>query len=144
MMSILLTACGGIKHELQFTRSKPQESDLIGLWVPTPNTLKDMEKTGGYVISKHEILLKEDGTFSMINMPDWWRDGFGDSKKGFESSEGRWELTQTQDWTKIWDITLHFSGYGTSVKLLGQKPPYRIHIYVGDPDSGHVMLFEKK
>jgi hypothetical protein len=28
--------------------------------------------------------------------------------------------------------------------LVGEKPPYKIHLTVGDPDAGRGMEFEKK
>src|SRR5260221_13648523 len=69
--------------ELSFTREKPNRTDVIGTWVPTPTTIKDLKERGGYVISKHELILRADRTFAMVNMPDWWSGGFGQSKKNF-------------------------------------------------------------
>ena len=63
--------------ELSFTRGKPVYADVVGIWMPTAKTLKDMKERGGYAILNHEIIFKEDGTFSMVNMPDWWKDVFG-------------------------------------------------------------------
>ena len=132
-----------IAEEMQFARQKPNESDLLGTWVPTPNTIKDMRANGGYAISTHELVLKPDGTFSMKNMPDWWATDFGDSKRGFQSVSGKWSLTAAaggHDWCV--DLVVGTSGIGF-LHVRNQKPPYLLHVGIGDPDVGHWMLFER-
>lgn len=145
-VSFLLSGCyrpAEIAEELQFAREKPHESDLVGKWIPTSATLEDMRKHGGYAISTHELVLNADKTFSMANMPDWWASDFGESKGAFQSASGRWSLslaTGGEDWRV--DLTVGTAGIGF-LHVRNQKPPYLIHIGVGDPDSGHFMLFER-
>src|ERR1035437_7613986 len=74
--------------ELQFTRKKPSETELIGSWRPTAETLKDIHGRGRYPATEHELILRSDHTFTMRNMPDWWRNGFGESHGHFESGDG--------------------------------------------------------
>ena len=143
-MATLLIGCQGTWRELSFTRARPDPSALVGIWVPTTETLADMRDVGGYPISKHELRLQADGQFSMTNMPDWWREGFGRSSGTFESGAGKWELREEDGAVgPAWVIDLEFPQYGTSVHLVRQKDPYMIHVYIGDPDSGHAMLFER-
>ena len=114
-------------------------------FTPTASTIRDLKEHGGYVIAKHELILRADGTFAMVNMPDWWLDGAGESKKGFESGSGKWEFYQGHiQWT-VWGIELNFGKFATGnlINLRRQKPPYLINITIGDPDSAHNMLFEK-
>jgi hypothetical protein len=142
----ILTSCYNpreLAEEYHFARQKPLEADLVGTWVPTAETLKFMRNEGGYVISTHELVLSADKTFSLKNMPDWWKTDFGESKKGFDSLSGRWELSlATGD--RDWGIDLRV---GTSiinfVHIRNQKPPYLIHIGIGDPDNGDFMLFQR-
>jgi hypothetical protein len=132
-----------IVEELQFARQKPNETDLVGRWVPTPSTLDDMRTNGGYTISTHELVLNADRTFSMKNIPDWWATDFGDSKRGFRSASGRWALawaTGGHDWGV--DLVVGTSGIGF-VHVRNQKPPHLLHIGIGDPDNGHFMLFAR-
>jgi hypothetical protein len=132
-----------IAEELRFARQRPLEADLAGKWVPTAQTLEDMRNTGGYAISTHELFLNADKTFFMRNMPDWWATDFGESKKGFKSASGRWTLlpaTGGGDWGI--DLVVGTSGIGF-LHVRNQKPPYLIHIGIGDPDNGHYMLFER-
>ncbi len=142
----LLASCynpGEIVEEIQFARQKPLEADLVGKWVPTAHTLTDMRSNGGYAISSHELVLNADKSFSMKNMPDWWATDSGESKRGFQSVSGRWALSPSTgggDWGV--DLLVGNSGIGF-VHIRNQRPPYMIHIGVGDPDSGHFMLFER-
>ena len=133
--------------EFTFTKNKPEKIDLIGNWSPTKKTLNDMKDRGGYNISKHEINLKADGGFKMVNMPDWWIDGFGESKKMFQSGSGNWKIEKDG---KFWIIGLHFrifsgkeKGFWTPVFLRRQKPPYQLYFTLGDPDTERGMIFEK-
>ncbi len=146
LIGLLLIGCGSEWREFTFTKAKPRKSDLIGTWVPTSETLKDMKNRGKYSISKHELILRADGSFSLINMPDWWKDGFGVSKKGFESGSGTWDVIQEDKGIlgKTWEVKLNFPTYWTHFNLLHQAPPYLIHCYIGDPDSGTAMIFERK
>lgn len=132
--------------ELSFTRDKPNQLDLLGTWVPTAATIKDLRERGGYIVSKHELILRADGTFTIVNMPDWWKDGVGQSRRSFESGAGTWRLSKDHNPWTVWSVELDFPEFviPNAIHLQRQKPPYLIHIPVGDPDSGYYMLFEKK
>ena len=144
---IIQTGCmnNGIEwSELSFTRAKPKTEDLVGTWTPTNETVRDMSRRGKYTISHHELTLSSDGTFSMRNMPDWWSDGFGKSHQRFESGSGTWEIQRDLGpLTTIYVVKLQFPEIWKTVNLSGQKPPYQLHITLGDPDSGEYMLFER-
>jgi hypothetical protein len=132
-----------IAEELQFAHQRPLEANLVGKWVPTPETLKDMRDNGEYVISIHELLLNSDGSFSMKNMPDWWRTDSGQPGKSFESAAGKWRIslaTGDSDW--VIELVVGTAIINT-VHVRNQRPPYLIHIGIGDPDNGHYMLFER-
>ena len=148
-LALFLSGCMFVNgldwSEDSFTRNRPNQADVIGVWVPTASTIRDLMEHGGYVIAKHELILRVDGAFAMVNMPDWWLDGAGESKKGFESGSGKWEFYQGHiQWT-VWGIELNFGKFATGnlINLRRQKPPYLINITIGDPDSAHNMLFEK-
>jgi hypothetical protein len=132
--------------ELSFTRNMPDRADVIGTWVPTAATVKDLRQAGGYAVSKHELILRADGTFAMVNMPDWWASGFGQSGKRFESGSGSWKFYRDHNAWTVWAIELDFPKFRVpnSLHLRRQKPPYLIQITIGDPDSGHYMLFEQR
>src|SRR5262245_27690321 len=137
--------------ELSYTRTEPDLHALVGTWTPTDKTLRDMKDRGHYAISRHELTLLPDGTFSMRNMPDWWTDVWGKSHRKIESGKGTWKIEEDSFVffgslkRTTYDVRLAFPEYGhyATLHLSGQKPPYQLHITLGDPDSGEYMLFER-
>ena len=143
-MATLLSGCPAIDwKEINFTRAKPAIENIVGTWIPTSDTLTYIRRKGGYPVVKHELIIRANGSFSMRNMPDWWSDGFGESKKGFESGDGVWRFRQDSNIWTIWLIELEFSYGISSVHLYKQGPPYLIFIRVGDPNNGEAMFFER-
>ena len=140
--------------EMHFTRSKPSETELIGTWRPTADTLKDIRDRGRYLTVEHELILRSDHTFSMRNMPDGWHDGLAEPHGHFDSGEGTWELAPKDNAWQIWVVYLHFAEVrshepkvqaysGMTVHLYHQRSPYLIFVELGDPDLGLGMLFER-
>ena len=139
---ILLFIAGcGVWQELHFTKNKPKESDLIGIYLPDVKTQKLITKDGGYAPANCQIKVGADGKIEFTNMPDWWHDGFGKSHRKLESTNGTWSLEKYDNyWQIVWE---HEKTVDLGLHLLREKPPYRIHIYVGDPDSQCFMIFER-
>lgn len=134
-----------------FTVEKPAEDDLVGTYLPLQSSLDFIEE-GGYPDCQPRIIIKADGTFSMEQMPDWWNTPFGKSSGGFDAGEGTWETETCQNW---WCLVLHFdtqqnfnstpseNGRIATIILAGTGQPYRLWFFVGDPDSGGVMIFKQ-
>jgi hypothetical protein len=145
---LILQSCHGVDlGELQFTRRQPSKADLIGKWVPTPKSLREMKERDGLTISKHELDLHADGSFSATNMSDWWGDFGGESRMILQSGLGAWDTWDIQsvnDGFTVWVINLDFlNRHRVPLHLRRQNPPYLIYIYVGDPDSGGAILLER-
>jgi hypothetical protein len=77
----------------------------------------------------------------------WWLN-FGHSSHGFYSGSGTWSVVK--DFQGHWVVEVRFTslpGYenGLLISLrIGQsKASYYIYDFIGDPDSGHVMVFER-
>src|SRR4051812_13835432 len=87
---LLSSCCLPTWPELQYTRTKPSDAEIIGNWLPTGETITDIRKRGRYPVTEHELTLRADHTFTMRNMPDWWLNGFGESHGHFDSGEGTW------------------------------------------------------
>jgi hypothetical protein len=141
---LLLSSCIWDSHS--YPRSKPYQGDLVGTWLPDAKTIDDMRIRGGYVVSqaKTRIVLNEDGTFEAIDMPDWWNDGFGSSRRALQYRSGTWKLIPHAN-ERGWGINLDMvSPFGNeALNLLGSEAPYRIYIIIGDPDQDHAMIFQK-
>jgi hypothetical protein len=140
-LAILFFVAGcGVWQELHFTKTKPKESDLIGTYEPDAKTRSLILKDGGYSSANCQIKLNADGKIEFTNMPDWWQDSFGESHKKLISTNGVWKLEKVRSY---WSINWESQNMTYGLDLLGQKPPYKIHIYVGDPDSDRFMIFER-
>jgi len=128
----LLTACLNNPPinpaELNFTWTQPERRYIAGTWVPTKETLRKHIQTPG----KHELVLREDGTFSVTGMPFFPGD----------PGSGIWSLTKDESWKIALDRS-EFDTRGRRLRLRGQFAPYLIHITVGDPDAWEAMLFER-
>lgn len=145
LSGLLLAGCRGDPFHYNYTRIKPSEADLVGIWVPDEHTIKDMRDRGGYDLSnsKTKLVLRSDGTFEMLDMPDWWKSGLGESNKGFYSSSGTWKVSQHSPET-WWELDLWFATWAKSLYLRGEKPPYLIHMIIGDPDRGKAMILVRQ
>lgn len=124
------------------TAAEPNRSNLIGTWMPNHTTLKDMRERGGYDTSvSTKLVLMENGGLEIVNMPDWWEEPFGTSRKGMASYSGSWAIYSDQP---CWSIAVKYSNVATYLNLIGNKPPYQIEVILGDPDSGNEMIFVKQ
>ena len=127
--------------------AQPNKNEIVGVWVPNAETVEDIRIRGKYnpTVST-KLILRADGSFEMENMPDWWKNGFGESYGGFESNSGTWKLSDGGG--TCWQIDLRFPNLGRSVGLLehrfGGKPRYVIEVILGDPDSGEEMIFVRQ
>ena len=146
----LLTSCnvpiGRAFRRYQPLSEEPDRAEIVGTWVPDPATVEDMGGRGGYDVTvPTSLILRVDGTFEMVNMPDWWNSGVGRSYKGFSSTSGRWDLRHDRG---HWSVGLTYFGGTGSVNLVEHrfrdKPRYYIEFILGDPDSGEAMIFVPK
>jgi hypothetical protein len=142
--SLLALGCRGVVEYIQFTRDEPNKTALVGTWEPDESTVRAMKDRGGYDTSlPTRLVLRSDGHFDLINMPDWWGGGQGESQRVLESDSGEWSLSQFAG-SSFWSLILNSSKGQRSVNLMGQKPPYNLHFVLGDPDSNESMTFIKK
>lgn len=138
------------------TRTEPDLGDLAGTYRPTSESIKFVKRSGYASIPNISIVLRDNGTFEMQNIPDMWIDDFGYSKGNFISGSGEWKLdSRAIGSVSHWGITIDFKykedskpaekgeGFYLMLDLMNQEPPYIIHMTIGDPDSGEALDFEK-
>ena len=134
-----------------YTRTEPKAEDLVGVYVPDKATARFIAEH--YPAIGTSIVLSADGTIVLQNIPDCWKTLFGTFEGGFDSGTGRWKIQKHQEWwvlgVDIW--TDGFSsrehahiGLTTEIFLVGEKPPYIIHLTIGDPDAGQALQFTRK
>lgn len=142
-LTLVVASCGAAARYYALTRTKPEQSDLVGVWMPDKTTREYMRGKGGYDMSlETKLILEGGGKLKVVNMPDWWDNGFGTSHGTTQSEQGMWRLYQSSG-SKTWEITMALPSGTKFMSLLGQKLPYRMFLYVGDPDSGEVMTFTR-
>lgn len=135
----ILCSCGRwFGHD--YTKKLLGKEYIIGVWTPDKDTLSLLERIGGYKTTTDiQIVLYNDGKLKILNMPDWWGvNGNGESRKGFKSYSGTWEITQRNNYVTI---GIDYSDAYTEINLLNNSPPYKIELIVGDPDENRSMIF---
>lgn len=134
--------CRGLLYSFKYTREEPAREALVGVWLPDEHTARDMKERGRYDTSAFptKLIFNADGSFEMVNMPDWWADGYGQSQGSFHSARGQWRVARRGE---FWGIELASANGTTEMRLTGQEPPYQIEIVLGDPDTGQSMFFSR-
>jgi hypothetical protein len=142
---LLLAGCPAVDtRELNFTRNKPLMKDLAGVWTPNKDSMVMIRTEGHYPSANPKIILRADGTYSFVEMPDWWSSATGESTSKIESFDGQWKLEQRKDIWNVWVIGLQTPNYWTSIHLYRQKPPYALFVGVGDPNDARAMIFDRQ
>ena len=127
--------------------TKPDKKDLIGTWVIDGPTIEYMRIRGGYDVSQPTgLVLRDDDSFAMTNMPDWYRNGFGESGHCLLSLTGQWSLDNANG--GYWSVGLKAPEFAPRMDIreprYASQPRYILEIVIGDPDSGDVMRFTKR
>lgn len=136
-LMLLTVGCQYDPYASEFTKKYPNEREL----------------TGTYHLDSDpsvRIVLRPDKTLTYDKIPDsvFADDGKGSGKT--YTGKGTWRILQQQDW---WAVLAEIDsypppkaprgGYGMTVMIIGDDPPYTLHITLGDPDSGEALQFKK-
>jgi hypothetical protein len=148
---VSLTGCQWDPYTSVYTGKQPKPEDLVGMYVPDEATAHFI--AAHYSASEVSIVLSADGTINLHNIPDCWETPFGETEGGFDSGTGRWTIQKHQEWwvlgVNIWTDGFSSRGHAhinltTEIFLVGEKPPYIIHLTIGDPDAGNALQFIRK
>jgi hypothetical protein len=67
------------------------------------------------------------------------------------TGRGSWRLGKTENFAVVWASIVNeepnspcMGNFGYELMLYGNKSPYKLHITIGDPDSGDAVQFEKQ
>jgi hypothetical protein len=99
---------------------------------------------GHYSLAAPSITLLSNGTIVITNIPDWWLAGFEPRPPGgFDLGRGTWSVQKHQEWwalsvgfkdtTQFASFSNKLEGFSAEMMLIGEKPPYKIYLIVGDP-----------
>ena len=126
----------------RFAKNKPEMNVFAAKYVPTPETVQWMREEGNYPKVETSLELSKDGTFQLINMPDWCYTEHGVSERQVFRASGKWEAVKDQG---SWWLSLH-SESGPSLSqspIIDETGVYYLWFFVGGID-GKAMVFEKK
>jgi hypothetical protein len=152
-LAVLLSGCQFDPFAHTYTTAQPDESKIVGHYQLVMQTLttNGVAQFSGQLPS---IDLRVDGTFSATNIPPW---GISFPDTNFlitlVSGSGQWSIESVGSVDNgatlqtIWGVRLDPSN-GKAVfdfpKLMGTNSPYGLIFTLGDPDSGHVMIFGRE
>lgn len=144
LLSLVLTGCNNGPKE------KPRVADVAGAYHLSPASRRYLKENKHYAsVEGSRIILRKDGTLSVIRLPDCYVNRFGKSDGKLLSGQGRWEIDST------------YSGYGvtlavgkggsldpalysgTSITIRHSVPPYALEFLIGDPDEDESIVYVK-
>ena len=140
---LFLCACHYDPYTHSYATSKPDPNEVIGHWVATDATLRDLAH-GPYQKARPVIDVSEDGSIRMNDIPDTWRADFGGGAGKIDTFVGTWHFDNHQD--SWWGLALRRGDWGCygCLMVLGQKSPRKLVLLFGDPDEGRGYEFERR
>ena len=154
LLCLLCQACQLHPWADDFVKKISDEKDLVGTYRVDADSLRreiNVEPAGGklerlVLRDDMEVTLNPDHSAHFTNLPDeMTKDA---TSYGFcrLTGTGTWKLYKNEFVTVdlLPDSNASPSCNGpVSFHLFGSKPPYKLHITIGDPDLGQAIQFEK-
>jgi hypothetical protein len=155
ILILAIALLGGCQYDPwagRFLTMQPSPKDLSGTYLIDSDSQKRAIKFGLHnaifpVDHSARIVLSPDHEAEFIHVPELFQGEVPCSVTG----RGSWQLEKFDSyfvvWARINDNEEASSCKGDTayeVMLYGRKPPYKLHITIGDPDSGDAVQFEKQ
>lgn len=147
----MLTACQHDPWANEFLTKQPLERDLVGTYAVDADSQRrqitlPMSNAPFPVSSSGRIVLSSDHKAVLTRVPEY--DG---EKPCSLSGHGSWELGRNDRYAVV-NVQVQNEDMGGGCRgqlgfqlmVFGDKPPYKLHITIGDPDSGDAVQFEKQ
>jgi hypothetical protein len=149
-LMLLIQGCQYDPHAQLYTTDKPQESDVVGRYTLTSQSVT---RDGLAVMHGRPcvIELRVDGTFSATNVPPLLLNSPDTNFfSTLISGSGTWRLASvgsvgdgSGSVKTHWGVNLDSVANFQPVGLSGAKPPYGLIYTLGDPDEGLALILEK-
>ena len=152
----LLVGCQYDPWAGRFLKNQPAERVLVGTYKVDSDTLARRvsipKSTKPLTISRDaEIVLSADHKAQFLHVPEI--DNLPAIKTCVITGTGSWQFARNDNYTVV-SVEIQREDYRRSVDgceptyhgqlmLYGKNPPYKLHITIGDPDSGDAVQFEK-
>ena len=139
------TACQYDPFAHEFTTKRPSEEQLIGRCAPDLQAGAIGSNLNVMVSPTCELTLRPDHTFMAKALPRcWFPPTNTDCLPGTSDVEGHWTLREDGKW---WAVNLNADlppggvskTWNVPAIVRGAKPPYILHLTIGDPDSGNAL-----
>jgi hypothetical protein len=149
--AFLMQSCQFDPYTDFYTTAKPVREDLVGRYRLTSQTVT-ADGLSAFEERPCEVELRNDGSFTATNVPEWKHDSAGDDFFAqLRGDSGTWSVDSVgsiangdQPPKTHWGIILDSkSEERAPFGLTGSKPPFGLIFTVGDPDSGRALFFEK-
>jgi len=136
----------------RFLTAQPAEKDVAGTYVIDGDSQKrnikvPMSKAPFPIDPSAQIILSGNHIAEFVHVPEEYHGEAVCSVTG----RGSWRLGKNGSFSvvraSIFNEELNSSCKGDfayELLLYGGKPPYKLHITIGDPDSGDAVQFEKR
>ena len=137
---LLLAGCQYDPHTHRYATTEPTREHIVGDWRATAARL---ERLHLHPTSPPTLVVGEDSSIIMKNVPTGWRDASHDVGTRGEDFAGRWTLARHQDtW---WGLSLRRGDWGCSgcLMVMHNKAPHLLLLRYGDPDEGLGLEFER-
>jgi hypothetical protein len=151
----LLVGCQHDPWADRFVRRQPEEKDLVGTYRVDSDTLArrisvPMSTTALSTSRDSEIVLSADHKVQFLHVTEIHPPA---AQPCIINGSGSWELGRNDAYSVV-NVQIQRNDERRSVDgceptyygqlmLYGKKSPYKLHITMGDPDSGDAMQFEK-
>lgn len=145
---LCLVSCQFNPFASEFTSVRPNEQQLVASYAPDRETRDRLASQLNITIHPQcRLELRRDHTFTATNLPDCWFSNEIDCAPGLVTFSGEWTVSENQEW---WAVDLRarsINGVARDFQLpamvRGDRPPYILHLTIGDPDSGNAVAFER-
>ena len=149
---VLLAGCQYDPWADRFLTVQPVEKDVVGAYVIDAESQKrdiELPMHHGRVTVNHsaEIVLSADHKAWFTHVPE---DYLGQAACSI-TGQGSWRLTKNDSYAVVIASIVNEEpnspckgNFGYELMLYGKKPPYKLHITIGDPYSGDAVQFEKQ
>ena len=136
----------------RFATNQVSEEDAVGTYVVDADSQKrhiklPMTDSIFPISASAKIVLSNGHKAEFVNVPE----DYQGAKPCSVSGHGSWSLGKNDEFSVVRcniynaDPNSPCKGdFGYEVMLYGKKPPYKLHITIGDPDSGDAVQFEKQ
>lgn len=140
----------------EFLTRQPAEGDVVGFYAVDQASLQRTIKqpmTGTIlrINPSAHILLSPDHKVEFFQVPEMIHDDTPCSVTG----RGTWRFGKNDKYIVVWASIADeepnghckdtfTSRFSEELNLYGAKPPYKLHVTIGDPDSGDAIQFERR